>query len=82
MIPKIMWDLGENLIHDDKDDLGYFSYKNRKNHRYHGVSSPDHASPFHHWQFGAFLVLSSLMLTLGNMAHDAKEIMDEENLEF
>lgn len=75
-----MWDLGAGLIEDDKHDLGYFSYRGRHNHRYHGVASPNHDSPFHHWQAGAFLVLSSLLLTLGNMANDAKAIMDEENL--
>lgn len=72
-----MWNLGENLIHDDKGDLGYFSYRGRNSHRYHGVPAPDHPSALHHWQAGALLVLLSLGLTLNNLANEAKEIQDE-----
>lgn len=73
-----MWNLGENLIHDDKGDLGYFNYRGRRSHRYHGVSSPDHPSALHHWQAGVVLVLGAIGLTLSNLVNDAREMMDEE----
>lgn len=53
---------GESLIRDDKGDLGYLNYRNRRRHTYHGKKSPDHPSPVHHWQAGTALCLTSYLL--------------------
>jgi hypothetical protein len=41
--------LGQVLLDDDWHDLGWYEYYNRYGH-------PDHPSPFHHWQIGAFFI--------------------------
>jgi hypothetical protein len=43
------------LIDDDKQDIGYTTYRGRTSHRYHGEIRPDHPSPFHHYQAGLVL---------------------------
>lgn len=53
---------GEQLIRDDKGDLGYFDYRNRRRHKYHGRYSPNHPSPVHHYQAGTVISLVSYML--------------------
>lgn len=78
-INRLMWDLGETLIIDDKDDLGYFSYKGRNRHRYHGQNNPNHPLPFHHWQAGVMLLGLSQILTLASLARDVKEVAEEES---
>ena len=79
-----MYTLGENLIRDDRGDLGYGSYKGRTSHIYHGIRSPNHPSPLHHYQAGTVLCLLAQFLRLGNVAGEAQqaaaeiEAMDEE----
>ncbi len=41
--------LGQVLLEDDWHDFGWYSYFNRDGH-------PDHPSPLHHWQIGAFFI--------------------------
>lgn len=77
-VTKLMYDVGSALLQDDAQDLGYFSYRNRRNHRYHGKSSPSHESPWHHWQIGVLLMLGAQALTLSSLVKDAKEAMVEE----
>jgi hypothetical protein len=74
---KILYDLGTHMIHDDRHDLGYFSYKSRNSHRYNGKLAPIHESVLHHWQLGSILVLMSQLIHLAQMGASA---MDEENL--
>lgn len=68
---------GESLIRDDASDLGYFTYRNRKRHKYHGKHAPHHPSPFHHYQIGSLLVLASYIFAPIAMATDMQE--DVEN---
>ena len=68
---------GESLIRDDRGDLGYFTYRNRKRHKYHGQVSPHHPSPFHHYQIGTVVTLASYFLAPLAMYIDLK---DELNL--
>ena len=41
--------LGKVLLEDDWHDFGWFTYFDRPGH-------PDHPSPLHHWQIGAFFI--------------------------
>lgn len=68
---------GETLIRDDKHDLGYLNYRNRRRHKYHGRHAPDHPSPLHHWQAGSALLLSSYLLAPIAMAVDMKDELSE-----
>ena len=64
---------GESLIKDDRADLGYFTYKNRRRHRYRGKVSPDHPSPWHHYQIGSLLCLTSYILAPLAMVADIQD---------
>ncbi len=64
---------GESLIKDDKGDLGTFNYRNRKRHTYHGKKAPNHPSPFHHYQVGTVIYLTSLFMAPIAMALDIQE---------
>lgn len=63
---KLFYQIGEHLLRDDISDVGYFNYRNRQHHYYHGKRSPDHPSPFHHWQPAIFLMAAGTIL--GTMA--------------
>ena len=76
---KILYNIGKAMIYDDKGDLGYANYRGRTSHTYHGKKSPNHPSPFHHWQVGSALVLLSQFLSLNNVAKDAMEIAKEND---
>ena len=43
---RLFYEASEALVLDDKHDLGYFTYKNRKSHKYHGRLAPNHESPY------------------------------------
>lgn len=75
-IIKMMWDFGEALVRDDAGDLGYASYRGRHNHIYHGKRSPDHPSPFHHYQVGTLMCLAAQLLQLGTVADEAREVAE------
>ena len=75
---KSFYTVGEMMLYDDIDDLGYFTYKGRKNHYYHGVHSPDHNSPFHHWQWSAWLMLAGHLLSYVDIAKALQEDDDED----
>lgn len=64
---------GESLIRDDAGDLGYFNYRNRKRHKYHGIKSPHHPSPWHHYQVGTVVSLLSYALAPIAMYIDLKD---------
>ena len=68
----------ESLIKDDASDLGYFNYRNRKRHTYHGKKSPHHESPLHHYQLGTALGLLSYMLAPVAMYIDLRDEIDNE----
>lgn len=70
---------GESLIRDDKGDLGYLTYRNRRRHRYHGKLAPDHPSPVHHWQLGTLLILLSDFLAPMAMAIDLRDEFNSES---
>lgn len=71
-LTNLMYTLGENLIMDDRGDLGYGSYKGRSSHIYHGRRSPNHPSPLHHYQAGTILCLLAQFLRLTNVAAEAQ----------
>ena len=64
---------GESLIIDDKGDLGTFNYRNRRRHKYHGKKAPHHPSPFHHYQVGTIVCLTSYLLAPIALALDIQE---------
>ena len=66
-VAKFVDKLGEFLIADDKHDLGYYAYKNRKNHYYHGIKSPNHPSMMHHWQVGGIMMFGAQMMAAAAM---------------
>ena len=74
---RLLYNLSEAMIHDDRHDLGWFTYKNRKNHKYHGKVAPHHESPWHHWQIGglgiALAEVMGLLATLGEAQKALKE---------
>ena len=79
-----MYTLGENLIKDDRGDLGYGSYYGRNSHIYHGSRNPNHPSPFHHYQVGTVLCLLAQVLRITNVAAEAQAVqaeMDEMDFE-
>ena len=74
---RLLYNLSEAMIYDDRHDIGWFTYKNRKNHKYHGKPAPDHESGFHHWQWGgigiAISEIMGLLATLGEAQKALKE---------
>ena len=74
---KILYNIGKAMIYDDKGDLGYANYHGRRSHTYHGKNSPNHPSPWHHYQLGSVLVLLSQFLSLNSVAKDAQELYNE-----
>lgn len=64
---------GESLIKDDKADLGYFTYRNRRRHKYRGKPAPHHPSPFHHYHAGTLLCLTSYLLAPLALMADMKD---------
>jgi hypothetical protein len=75
---EIIYNLGETLLYDDRGDIGFFTYRKRKNHYYNGKKSEDHPSPVHHWQLGALLVLFSEIAGLLAIAREMKKPPVEE----
>ena len=69
-LAKAIYTFGESLIHDDKGDLGWVTYRNRNNHRYHGQIAPNHPSPFHHYQVGTLLCMLAQFMSIGALAQD------------
>jgi hypothetical protein len=80
-LAKAVYNLGHSLIHDDSGDLGYMSYYGRKNHTYHGKSSPNHPSPFHHWQIGTLLCMVAQFMSIGALAQDVYDTPSDESIE-
>ena len=66
-----------SLIEDDRADIGYTTYRNRNSHYYHGKKSPDHESPFHHWQIGGIAYIISQIAGAIALLH---EMYAEENI--
>jgi len=69
-IAKFIHLMGEFMIADDRDDLFKTVYYGDYNHYYHGEVHPDHPSPFHHWMWGGFLVLTGQTLGALSMARE------------
>lgn len=76
-IAKAMYNLGSCMIWDDKGDLGYTTYYNRRSHKYHGKTAPHHPSPIHHYQLGSLLVILSQLFALGGLANDLKGVAND-----
>lgn len=73
-----IYNLGELLLHDDKMDIGYFTYYNRP-HKYQGRLVKDHPSPYHHWPIGiALMFVGELLGTLATL-NDMKTAAQEDN---
>lgn len=66
-IARFVDKLGEFLIADDKHDIGYYSYRNRNSHFYHGRKAPHHPSVMHHWQVGGLLMFGAQMMAAAAM---------------
>lgn len=77
-IPMEFWEMIHDfsmfLIVDDKHDLGHFSYWNRNDHYYRFKKSPNHPSPFHHYQIG---ILGLVLAQIGGLFSKALEIKNE-----
>lgn len=76
-VSKILYNLGESMIHDDRGDLGWTTYRNRRLHRYQGRAAPHHASPLHHWIWGTGLCLVAQMMALAQTANEAREVYED-----
>ena len=76
-VAKILYNLGASMIEDDKSDLGWVTYSNRRLHHYGGRHAPNHANPFHHWMAGTALCLISQAMALVSTAREAQEVYEE-----
>ena len=74
---ETMHNLGLLMLQDDAHDIGYFVYYNRRHHKYRGRSSPDHVSPFHHWQVGLVFLFLAQVGGLVNMLKQNVQIFSE-----
>lgn len=61
------------LIMEDKKDLGRFQYFNRSDYYYYNKHSPNHESPWHHWQIG---LIGLLFSHVGSLFYKGKEMYD------
>lgn len=77
---EILYNLGETLLYDDRQDIGFFTYRKRQNHYYNGKKSEDHPSALHHWQLGALLVLFSEIAGLVAIAREMQKPPEEERI--
>jgi hypothetical protein len=78
---KILYNLGESMIYDDRGDLGWVTYRNRRLHQYGGKPAPNHSSPVHHWMAGTALCLMAQAMALVATAQEAKAVYDDIELE-
>jgi len=76
-VAKILYNVGESMIKDDKNDLAWTTYSNRRLHHYGGHRAPNHSSPFHHWQVGTALCFLSQFLALASTAIEAQQTYEE-----
>lgn len=76
-IAKTIYTLGELMVKDDISDLGYTTYRNRRNHYYHGKHSPNHPSPFHHWQVGTMFMVLGQLMGIASVAREAQAAQAE-----
>ncbi len=74
---RMLWDLGEMMIEDDKHDIGYFAYRNRKYHTYHGRRAPNHPLPFHHWQIGGIFCIVGKLAAMIELAKETEADFSE-----
>lgn len=80
---KLMYELGKNLIWDDRADIYRTVYAYRPRHKYHGKLSPHHPSPAHHYLIGSVLVLLAQFGVLANTAVEAQQLAkDMESEDF
>jgi hypothetical protein len=79
---EAVYNIGFALLQDDIHDVGYFAYSDRKFHKYHGKTSPDHPSPWHHWQVGVvFLFMSQLMGLMSKVKENLQVMKEIEGLD-
>lgn len=76
-VSKILYNLGASMIADDKSDLGWTTYRNRRLHHYQGRAAPHHESPVHHWMAGTALCLIAQMMALAQTANDARQVFED-----
>ena len=74
---RILYDVGASMIEDDKSDLGWTTYSQRRLHHYHGHRATEHSTPFHHWQLGTLLCLTAQFLALAQTAQEAHDVFQE-----
>jgi hypothetical protein len=72
---RLMHDLGLAMVQDDASDIGYFRYRNRRSHRYHGKKSPTHDSYLHHWMWGGLLIALGELAGLAATMREAQEAL-------
>ena len=73
----MIYNLGEMLIEDDKQDIFYTTYKHRIGHRYHGKKNKVHDSAVHHWMLGFLLALVG---QIGGVLAQAEEMKNDLDL--
>ena len=79
---KLFYQIGEHLLRDDINDVGYFNYRNRRHHYYHGKHSPDHPSPFHHWQPALFMMAAGMFMgTLAELQEIHRAFTEPDDLD-
>lgn len=74
---KILYNLGESMIHDDRGDLGWVTYRNRRLHTYGGRPAPNHSNPMHHWMAGTLLCLTAQAMALVSTAQEAQAVYQD-----
>ena len=75
---RMLYNISEAAIFDDKHDIGYFAYKNRKNHKYHGKKAPDHPESFHHWQWGGLGIAAATIMYLIATLNETQKALKEQ----
>lgn len=78
---EMLNNLAVSLIEDDRHDIGYTTYRNRNSHYYHGKRSPNHDSPWHHWQIGGILYIISQIAGAIALTHEMHQGEAEGNEE-
>ena len=78
---RLLYDISEAAILDDRHDLGWFTYKNRKNHKYHGKVAKDHPDPFHHWQWGGLGIAIAEVMGLLATLNEAQQALNQDKKE-
>ena len=76
-LAKILWNTSHAMIKDDKGDLGWITYRNRRLHHYQGHVAPHHPEPLHHYMFGTALCFLAQFAALISAAQEANLVYQD-----